>query len=744
MSSVARLRRLVTSGGVSAVSDASARPTNDETASAGRPPGGPPRSQTAITVGLAACLVAITFVTGGGVDQNVATSGNTWTEIVLTVVGAVGIGAGVLLRPAGARRFGWLAAGLMLVMFALEAASIAWSVAPDASWIGASQMLAYTTVFIAAILLARPLAARWAALLGALALWAVALSAWSLIVKVFPSALAPGNQIGRLQAPFGYWNAIALTAAMGVPCCLWLGARRDAGRRLAALAAPALTLLVSVLVLSYSRSADAAAAVGAGVWLLVVPLRLRAIAVLVLGFAGGAVISAWMLTHHALSHDKVPMSAQDHAGHVFGIVIVVVLVLVSVAGVAVTEAMDRTTIAPQTRRRAGSALVALLGIAVVGAVAAVAASSRGLFGEISYRWHELTNPNATVSASNASRVFQFGSSRPLYWHEALFVGHTHYWKGVGELGFSVARLLDPASSSPVFQAHSYVFETYADLGTLGLVVTAALLLAWLVAGARSVALGRPWNTLSAAGYSERIALATLFALVLAFGVQGTLDWTWFFTGLTVPALLAAGWLAGRGPGAAASGSSAATAGATVVRLGDRGNSGLAAEPGAPADGTAAVPAQRRSRSLLDRPAALGFCALLAVAVLLGAWMTWRPLDSAQLAENATTLATANAARSAEPFSLLPYETLSAFELDLHRPVAAVAELQRGTREQPRNPYSWYLLMELEARLHNWPMVLSTAQRVRLLDAAPGFMLSGADNEIVAYAKHEQRSAKHKG
>ncbi len=46
--------------------------------------------------------------------------------------------------------------------------------------------------------------------------------------------------------------------------------------------------------------------------------------------------------------------------------------------------------------------------------------------------------------------------------------------------------------------------------------------------------------------AERIGLITLAAVVLGFGVQGTLDWTWFFTGLGVPALLAAGWVAGRG------------------------------------------------------------------------------------------------------------------------------------------------------------------------------------------------------
>ena len=104
------------------------------------------------------------------------------------------------------------------------------------------------------------------------------LCGWSLLVKVFPSTLASNNTIGRLQAPFGYWNAIGLCGAIGLPACLWAGARRDRGRLLAGLAAPALCLLLSVDVLSYSRSADAAGVAAIGLWLIFAPLRLRSIA----------------------------------------------------------------------------------------------------------------------------------------------------------------------------------------------------------------------------------------------------------------------------------------------------------------------------------------------------------------------------------------------------------------------------------------------------------------------------------
>ncbi len=516
--------------------------------------------------------------------------------------------------------------------------------------------------------------------MGALVLWAVALCAWSLLVKVFPATLASGNQIGRLQAPFGYWNAIALCAAMGLPGCLWLGTRREAGRRMAALAVPALTLVLSVLLLSYSRSADLAAVVALGLWLIVVPLRLRAVAVLLPAAAGAAVISAWMLAHHALSHDSVASAAQDAAGHTFGIVIAVVLVLMLVAGIAVTEAMDRTSLTPETRRRAGNLMLALLMVGVIGGIGALATSSRGLFGEIGHGWHTLTNPNASVSAASASRVFQFGSSRPLYWHQALFVGDRQPLRGVGELGYSTARLLDPTSVEPVFEAHSYVFQTYADLGVLGLALTAALLVAWLRATARTLAVGRGWSALDPSLADERIGLITLALLVIAFGVQGTLDWTWFFTGLTVPALLAAGALAGRGPSAV-------------------GRDGPVAVDAAPPAAPAAGPGP------FDRPGLFVGIAALVIVGILGCWMVWRPLQSAQLlnnAENTGSLAAARGAVSAEPYSLLARQTLSSLYMTERPPqrAAALAQLRAAVHAQPDSPYAWEALAILDLQLHD--------------------------------------------
>jgi len=644
---------------------------------------------------IAAAIVALAMISAGGVDNLTATPGNTWTEIAVTVLGVATVGVVVIIGPPG-RRWGLGTVLLMAALAALEGLSILWSYLPDSSWLASSQAVSYLAAFAAAVCVARVAPNRWRALLGGFAIAMTALCGWSLLVKVFPSTLASSTTPGRLQAPFGYWNAIGLCAALGLPACLWAGVRRDRGRFLAGLAAPALCLLLSVAVLSYSRSADAAGAVAVALWLIFVPLRLRSVVMLAIGAIGATVISAWMLTHGALKNGSATLAAQDHAGHTFGLVIAVVLVLVTACGFASASAMDRIRVPATVRQRTGWALVALLVLGVLFAIGAVAASSRGLTGEISHGWNELTSTNSHVSDSAAGRVFQFGSSRPTYWHEAIHVGEHALFKGVGLLGFGVARLRYTTDPSVVSEAHGYLFETFADLGLLGVVITFALLASWLTAAARPLALRVRASALDAGQSAERDGMVALAAIVVAFGVQSTLDWTWFFSGVTVPVLVCAGWLAGRGPLVA----------------------------------PARVPATAPNRlGLLDRlaarpAAAATVVALLVVTVLIG-WMQWRPLHSAQqLSRSESANSTADAfplARSAtgsDPLSIAPYPWLCSLNMDIHNVSAARAELVKARNLQPQNPATWMNLGVFDFHHRRIAQALPEFERAIALDRTP--------------------------
>ena len=264
-----------------------------------------PGVDTAVIVLIAAATFALAILTSGNSDPDVPVGGSwAWPEIVTTLVGAGACAVAIAIGGRG-RRWGMAPAGLFALFTAFAALSILWSVQPDWSWYGTDQLLAYLSAFAGAVALARVFPERWTALVGGMAVGMTALAGYSLLAKVFPSTLAAANTYGRLQAPFGYWNAIGLAAAMGVPACLWAATRRDAARLTRALAAPAMTVLFTAIVLSYSRSSALVAVVGAAVFVAFVPLRLRSALMLAVSGLGTLPIAIWALGNHALTTDNI-------------------------------------------------------------------------------------------------------------------------------------------------------------------------------------------------------------------------------------------------------------------------------------------------------------------------------------------------------------------------------------------------------------------------------------------------------
>jgi hypothetical protein len=633
---------------------------------------------------LAAGLVALAFVTTGGVDE-VVTAPDTWSEIVVTLLGAA-VCATVVLLGARGRAWGAATVALFAGLTAFTALSIAWSVQPDFSWFATNQMVSYLAVFAGAAALARFAPERWPAVVGGIALVMAALSGYSLLVKVFPSTLASSDTLGRLQAPFGYWNAIGISAALGLPACLWSGTRPQPGRFLRAFSAPALALMISVVVLSYSRSAALVAVLGAGCWLAVIPLRVRAVLMLALGSVGAAAIAGWALATHALTSDNVALPARTAAGHSFGLVLLIVLALATAGGFVAASASDRISVAPAVRRRVATLLVALVALIPIGGVVALAASSRGLTGEISHAWSTLTNVNPGAVGDNPGRLVQLGNSRPLYWHEGLNVGAHALLKGAGALGFGIANLRYATSTLQVHHAHSYLIETFADLGLIGVAIMLALLVAWSRAAARSVAPRTRWSSVAPEQLAERQGLLTLLIIVAMFGIQSGIDWTWYFPGVAIPALICAGWLAGRGPPAG-----------PIGRL-------------------------RERRPVLQRPAAgATVTALIAVAVL-GAWIIWQPLRSAD-AVTAATAATSNpqafddarSAASRDPLAYEPLFLLAALYERIGDNAAARAQYVRAIQRQPKNPFTWGALATFDLKTGDLRQAVTALTEVSKLD-----------------------------
>ena len=646
---------------------------------------------------VAAALALIAFLASGGTD--LAT--NTWIQVALVALGAV---AATLVALRGARGPAWGAAALLLfaALAALTYASIAWSVQPALSWLEANRTLSYLGAFAIALMAARIAPERWRALLGGVAVATTVVSGYALLVKVFPGTFDPLDTLGRLSLPFGYWNATALMAAVGIPASLWAGARRDPAPLLRALSAPAIAILLAALVLSYSRGAIAAAMIGTGLWFANVPLRLRGAVVLLIGGVGGAAITAWALATRGISSDNVALSARTSAGHGFGVVLLVVVALTIVAGRAAAFAMDRVELPAVSRRRIGTVLIGLAALIPVGGVVALAGSSRGLTGEVSHIWSTLTNPNGVVS-DKPGRLVDLSNSRPHYWSEALQIGEHHLVAGAGALGFATAQ--DQYTSgvwnslhSKAGHAHGYLFQTFADFGLIGLLLSLALLAAWVIAAARPLGLRWPGSRRHAPrapptgrDSAERTGLLTMLAIVVTFGLHSLIDWTWFIPGTAIVGLGCAGWLAGRGP-----------LEAPVGRI-------------------------ARRRELLRSPSAAIAIASVVVIALVAVWVTIQPLrsseaNSAALAaairgDAGTALTDARAAAAEDPVSVDPLNLMARIYAGLGNQPAARRELLDATSRQPSNPAVWEALGCYELGQHD--PTASTGELHRAVLLEPG-------------------------
>jgi hypothetical protein len=666
-----------------------------------------------LTLLTAAIFCFITFFAGGGLPP---VQQMTTTEIILTLgCGAIVAGA-VLLTAPGRRVYGLWAVGLLLAFAALSALSVVWSVQPDASWQNAGLLLAYSAVFGAAVALARAAPARWPAILGGVTLAAVVVCGYALLTKIFPARLDAHDIYARLQAPYGYWNATGLTAAMGVIGCMWLGARRVGHALLSALAYPAMGLLLLTLMLAYSRGALFALALGLGLWFAVVPLRLRGAAVLLTGIVGGGLVVAWDFSRNALSADSIALHARVIAGRQLGVLVVTMLVVLTIAGVAIRFSTDRRpggAISAQTRRNAGAVLLSILVLAVIAFAGALAASHRGLPGSISHGFHSLTNPHAAVPPNTPGRLTAIGSVRARYWNEALKVFQAHPALGAGARSYGTARLRYRTEDLEANDAHGFVVQTLADLGLVGLAIALALLAAWMAAAGRAThPFNRRWTSwreLRSSGWQgigwrpvgdradlgerrtyspERIGMLSMLCLVVVFGVHSTVDWTWFVPGDACVALLCAGWLAGRGPLAA-----------------------TAPVASAPGDPSAADRPRRLRLPYLGEldPLRMGIAVTVVVGALLAAWAQWQPQRSADTSQEALALSAhdlsgarsaARAAVAYDPVSAEALFTLSTIQQRAGQSTLARATLVHAVHLQPSNPQTWQTLGEYDLRTGN--------------------------------------------
>ena len=370
---------------------------------------------------------------------------------------------------------------------------------------------------------------------------AVAVVAYALASRVWPATLAANELSNRLGAPFHYWNAVGTTAALAVPGLLWLGSRRTGHALGRALAYPAMGACILAILLTQSRGAlrrrrarrgrlvrarAAAAAQPAG--------AARARRVRRAGRRLGALARPVHGDPPAARRRRRAWPATSACSSCSWALVLLL------AGLVINAGLGRAPVPVRARRLTGLvAVLVALAVPLVG-LTSVVFSDRGLAARSatgSTSWS--ARPTGTPRRG-ANRFTATSSTRGKYWREARRVFEDRPLLGVGAGAFEVARLRHRTDAAVTRHAHGFGVQTLADLGLLGAAAVAlALLIAWLAAAARTTGLyprgcGVPSPALERRDWDrDRTALVALALMVLAFGLQSAIDWTWFVPGPAV-------------------------------------------------------------------------------------------------------------------------------------------------------------------------------------------------------------------
>lgn len=600
---------------------------------------------SAAVIASAGLLVAALFF-GGGTD-----TGRLLPIALLAVfvAGALSVGvlAGLLPLPRVGRE-GLTFIGLFAGFVVWSGLSVQWSISPDLSWDLFNRELAYLSFALVGLAVGALVPGALRIVAGGLALALGGVVAWALAGKTIPSLFPDGGRVARLRSPVGYWNALALLAAVALVLGLWLAT--DAGRRRALRVAGAVLVYGAIVavVLTYSRSGVAIAALGALAWLLAGGAAFETLAVLALAGGVAAPVLFFAFSRAGITADHEPYAARLHDGALFAPVLLGGALLVGAGTFFLARAQG---LVPEGARRVvvrGTlGALALAGCAVLLAFV-VRAGGPGPW--IEARAHDFSSSSGVPSQASGRLVSLSSNHRWTWWQEAWRSFERSPLEGRGAGSFPIVNLLERPNPITVTQPHNLLLQALSDTGLVGFCLLAgAIVAAGLAARA----------TLRRASGRDRRAAVALTIAAAAFLVQALVDLDWDFVAISGPLLFVVGVLAAAG-----------------VRPAERPRPGWAV-------GAAIV-------------------ACVAAASLLFPWLATRKTEDAYTvvgADPAAAASDAARASSLNPLSVEPLFALGSARSRQGRIAEAEHAYVRAVRLQPDNPETWYELgaFELETR-----------------------------------------------
>jgi len=650
---------------------------------------GPSRAPSALIVALLLLLLYAAFAHGADSDPAEAR-----VQVGLSALGAL---AGVAWLWSGtirvAARSAALAGIALLTAFAVwSAITLLWSVAPDQTWLELNRDLAYVIVLALAFAAGASHRRALETVAAGYLLVALAVTVYGLAQKAAPELHINGifnfNQTAeyaRLQAPFDYWNALALFVAFAVPIALVIAVDRERPRRIRLASLLAVELMLLVIGLTYSRGGVIALVVAVAVSIKFGGARLRTL-ILLAAAAVATMLPLWVaLTLSPLSQANVPVGQRETPGVQFALVLLISLGALFAVGRRLLDREPRFELSPERMRRLLRLVAITTGVVVMIGLVAVALSSRGLGGSITHVWHSFTTPH-TANVNDPNRLVSVSSAnRWVWWKEAVGAWSARPLAGWGAGSFQVLDLLYRTTGSLTVQdAHSVPLQWLAETGIIG---------ALLAIGSYALLLAGGVDTVRRKSGRERAFAAALLACGVAYAVHAFYDWDWDMPGVTFPVLVFLGVLAGAG----------------VARPTRR---GLQRPPGA-------------------RALALGVCTFVLCVYALSAAL---PSIASTKASAALTTAgetssrvvlehaeqTAELASRLDPLSDEGLKAGASIAGYLRQGSQALTDLLQAVRRDPSDEQAWEQLAGLELELRDVRATRQAVERVLQLDPYGAF------------------------
>lgn len=438
------------------------------------------------------------------------------------------LGTVFLLWPAeGIPRPALLTGALLAAFACLTAASIAWVVNEETAFEEVNRVTTYLGAFTLAVFAGtRRNVTRLA---DGVAIGIVAVALLALAARLFPNWIDAARPEGLFEGdprpswPVGYWNGLAVLAAMALPLLARV-AVASSSRVARGLAVAPIPALAALIYLTSSRSGVATAIVGVLVFFALTSERARALVAVAVAALGSAASVVLLAGQSAIADSPYTSPDAVSEGRFAALAILGVCVI---AGLAYGFLGRISLPSLRLSRRAKIGLAAGIGAVLVAGI---------VLADPAERFDEFKEPPAELGTVDEGHLTSTGSSgRWQLWSAAVDQWEDHPVLGDGAGSFEAWWAEHADIAYVARSAHSVYLDALSELGPLGLLLLLALLGVAAVAARRRLAVAQG---------ADVATVAALAAFVAAFAIAIGVDWTWDLTALPMIGAFALGLLTG--------------------------------------------------------------------------------------------------------------------------------------------------------------------------------------------------------